>query len=586
MFTIVESLGYTLFGNVSVFLLKMLKCDVALTFTNLLGVIDLNKTMQRTMLAVSLAAIMAVAACSNGNENTKSDAENKKATNTTSNATSNTETVSSEPLNVTMTLMAGSKTPDSWAEHTLEEELSKAMNRKVDVQPIFLPDWSELNTKINLMMSAKDTRPNILWTGDTKEFSKWVEAGIAQDLTPSLQKYGKDILNYYTQDTMFYHWDKSGKIFRVPGDVPEASYMTTILRKDWLDNLGLQEPKTLDEYVNVLRAFTKDDPDKNGKNDTYGLSGDNYYRSLAPFFYAYGIDVENFMKQDDGSIKFGALMPQVKTVLELLQGLYKEGVLDPRMTTSANNDDGKVNDIFASGKVGSFYRWVDYFNPGNSTTISFKKLNPTGEYISIDPIQGPDGFSSDMPDAQIGWCYLIVTDTIDTDSAVQVLDTMAKPEVFKQLAFGKEGEHYTMNNGEFVPTIQPEEGSKLGLGNFGWIMQRKDAANIKNTPEVTEMFTKKIETSQPMRDKIVVFKAIDRPEWDKYSADIKKVRDELFWGIITGKTPVSAFDDFEKQYLKLGGKQIDEEAVNLFNTQQEERTAYDAWYEANIVPYK
>jgi len=548
----------------------------------------MKKNVRQTLLVASLAAAMAVTACSNG-EKKDTGSDKGQTAPTASNDTKDnagTEEAAKEPLTISMTLMAGSKTPDSWTEHVLEEELTKQMGRKVDVKPIFLPDWSEMNTKINLMMSAKDTRPNILWTGETKEYSKWVEAGIAQDLTASLQKYGKDILDYYTKDTLFYHWDKSGKIYRLPGDVPEASYMTTIVRKDWLDNLELPVPKTLDEYVNVLRAFTKDDPDRNGKNDTYGLSGDNYYRSLSPFFYAYGVDVDNFVKQPDGSIKFGALMPQAKQVLALLQGLYKEGVIDPRMTTSANNDDNKVNDVYASGKVGSFYRWVDYFNPGNPVNISFKKLNPTGEYLSIDPIQGPDGFSSDMPDPQIGWCYLVVTDTTDVDSAVQVLDTIAKPDVFKLISFGKEGEHYKMEGGNFVPTIAPEEGSKLGLGNFGWIMQRKDAANIKNTPEVTAMFEQKIATSQPMRDKIVVFKAIDRPQWDKYSADIKKVRDELFWGIITGKTAVSAFDNFEKQYEKLGGKQIDEEAVGLYNTQQQERADYDKWYDENIQPYK
>ncbi|MDB4866539.1 MAG: transporter substrate-binding protein, partial [Cohnella sp.] len=468
----------------------------------------------------------------------------------------------------------------------LEGELAKTMGRPVDIVPVFLPDWGELNTKINLMMSAKDTRPGILWTGDTKEYSKWVDAGIVQDLTPSLQKYGKEILSYYTKETMFYHWDKSGKIYRIPGDVPEASYMTTIVRKDWLDKLGLSVPQTLDEYINVLRAFTKQDPDGNHKNDTFGLSGDNYYRSLAPFFYAYGVDVENFIKQDDGSIKFGATMPQVKTVLELLRGLYQEGIIDPRMTTSANNSDQVVNDIFASGKVGSFYRWVDYFNPGNGVARAFKKGNPAGEYISIDPIKGPGGFSSDMPDPRIGWCYLVVTDATDVDSAVQVLNTMATPDVFKLITFGKEGEHYKMENGLFTPTIAPEEGSKLGLGNFGWYIQRKDAANIKNTPEVSAMFEKKIETSQPMRDKIVYFKAINRPQWDKYSADIIKARDQLFWGIITGKTPVSALDTFPDQYLKLGGKQIDEEAKTLYSTQAQEYAEYEKWYEANITPYK
>ncbi len=45
-----------------------------------------------------------------------------------------------------------------------------------------------------------------------------------------------------------------------------------IYRKDWADNLGIETPKTIDEFYEMLRAFTEDDPDGNGKNDTIGLT--------------------------------------------------------------------------------------------------------------------------------------------------------------------------------------------------------------------------------------------------------------------------------------------------------------------------
>ena len=44
------------------------------------------------------------------------------------------------------------------------------------------------------------------------------------------------------------------------------------LRKDWLDNLGLEEPSTMDEVADILRAFISDDPDGNGQADTVGLA--------------------------------------------------------------------------------------------------------------------------------------------------------------------------------------------------------------------------------------------------------------------------------------------------------------------------
>lgn len=43
------------------------------------------------------------------------------------------------------------------------------------------------------------------------------------------------------------------------------------IRKDWLDKLHLQAPKTLDDFYNVAKAFTLNDPDGNGKNDIYGF---------------------------------------------------------------------------------------------------------------------------------------------------------------------------------------------------------------------------------------------------------------------------------------------------------------------------
>ncbi|MFC5653279.1 ABC transporter substrate-binding protein [Paenibacillus solisilvae] len=537
----------------------------------------MKKRIKTNWVGLTLAGMTLLGtACSNGaNSENNAPANNETANNA----------ASKKPFDISITLNGGPKTPDSWSEKTLEEQVTDKLGRQVTIDPIFLPA-SEVDTKINLLMSAKNTRPNILWTGDTKEYSKWVQAGIVQDLTPSLQKYGKEIIDYYSKDTLFYHWDSSGKLYQIPGDVAEAGTMTTIIRKDWLDKLGLQMPKTLDEFVQALRAFTNDDPDGNGKKDTYGLSGDYYFRSLAPFFYAYGVDPDAFIKQDDGSIKYGATMPQVKTALQQIAKLYGEGVIDPRMASAANNTNEKVDEIYASGKVGAFYRWVAYFNPSSNATMNFKQNNPGGEYIAIDPVAGPDGFKSDIPSAPRGWCYLVVTDAGPADEAVQVLNVIASPEVNSLLRFGKEGEHYTMDNGVYNRKVTPDEANKLGLDNFSWVITRKDASNLSNTPEVTKLFEYKIKTSQPMRDKIAIFKATNRPQWDKYSTDIQKARDEAFWGIITGKLGIDAFDKFVAQYEKLGGKEVDEEANTLYSAQEEEYAKYDKWYEENITPYK
>ena len=43
------------------------------------------------------------------------------------------------------------------------------------------------------------------------------------------------------------------------------------MRVDWLKNLGLEMPTDLDSLYDVLYAFTYDDPDGNGQQDTVGI---------------------------------------------------------------------------------------------------------------------------------------------------------------------------------------------------------------------------------------------------------------------------------------------------------------------------
>jgi putative aldouronate transport system substrate-binding protein len=344
-------------------------------------------------------------------------------------------------------------------------------------------------------------------------------------------------------------------------------------------------PKTVDEYINVLRAFTNNDPDGNNKKDTYGLSGPSEWRSFAPILYAYKSDPDNFMVQPDGTVKYGAVLPQTKEALKILQDMFKEGLIDPRMVS--NMDGTKFDEVMQQGKVGSFYRWVDYFNPGNLIMQGFKANNPEGELMYIDPIQGPDGFSSDYPEQTGGWSFLSVTGkTKEPAEVVKVLNQMASPETFKLINFGKENEHYKIENGEFINLVNPDDASKLGLGNFSWYISRKDEANIKNTPEVTELFKKRAQTSQPLRELRVEFKSLDRPAWKEYSTDINKLRDQTFYGIISGKLSIDEFDKWVDQYYKMGGKQIDEEANRLYKEQQEEYKQFEQWYEENIEPYK
>lgn len=64
----------------------------------------------------------------------------------------------------------------------------------------------------------------------------------------------------------------NGKRYRIGKMANVLPNHTIVIRKDWLDNLGLSIPETPEELLEICRAFTEDDPDGNGKDDTWGIS--------------------------------------------------------------------------------------------------------------------------------------------------------------------------------------------------------------------------------------------------------------------------------------------------------------------------
>lgn len=463
-----------------------------------------------------------------------------------------------EPLEVTMTIFRGPKTENSWLQKELEEELNVKFNF------IMLPGGEEGKTKTNLLMSDPDTMPDIVWwEGLQKEYKQWVDSGLIVDILPYVKKHGDNILGYYSPETMFLYYE-DGAMYRLPADVAEPSCMTTTIRKDWLDNLGLEVPTTLDQYMDVLRAFTHDDPDQNGKNDTYGFSGQaREWRSFAPFTYSFGVKPDSFVVTEDGSVKHGSVVPEMKDSLKVISEAYKEGLIDPTLLTS--ND---FNEIYVQGNFGSTYRWVASYNPGTTANASFKANNPEGEYQYIEPIVGPTGFSSDDPSGFAAWCWASITTAAkDPERLVELIDRMMSPEIYQLRAYGREGEHYEINDGIFNLAIEPEEVNNLGIDLTNLFFYRKDEHNISNTPEVNALFAKRAETAKPLADIRIDFKEEVRPMWAEYGADLEALRDEIFYGIIAGDFPIDEFDRYIEEYYAKGGQEVEDEANEFYKEQ-------------------
>ncbi|MEG0902184.1 MAG: extracellular solute-binding protein, partial [Clostridia bacterium] len=145
-------------------------------------------------------------------------------------------------------------------------------NLGVDVE-LIQGDAANIKQQLALLMSSGDM-PDIVRV-DYDTWREYAAEGAFADMTPYMDKY-PDIKTYVNDDDMWNYMTVNDQVNGVPCMLNVPSSHISWIRQDWLDNLGMAVPTTLDEFTEVMRAFTLKDPDGNGKNDTYGFSCSTY----------------------------------------------------------------------------------------------------------------------------------------------------------------------------------------------------------------------------------------------------------------------------------------------------------------------
>ena len=529
----------------------------------------------RVSLAL-LALTMILSACGSG-------AASTPAATTTTTAVSSAGTTTAAPAD------SGGINTDELMEVTIAirgtgytqegSQIQKYFEEKYNVKMNFIviPGPPDGNSKVNLLMADEKQRPDVIWwLGMDMDYAKWRNAGLLVDITEYYNKY-HEIKDYYEKvspDTMFFSQEADGTIYRIPGDVSEPGTYTTLMRKDWMEKLNISTPTTLDEYADALRKMTFEDPDGNNVNDTYGFGGQGLdFTAFQPFWSAFEAIPSNFIRKADGSIVYGATQPEVKEALAYIQALYKEGVIDPSLMTQ-----NEYNTEFVRGGHGSVYRWVSWMNVGGTTNKTFRANNPGAEFVALDPIQSASGYSSDAPGAAKAWSHFGITNVAkDPERIYAMLDDMVNSENWIIRQFGFENEQYKIENGLYASLLEGDQNVKenIGVTLFRDYVNRKDEANIANSPDVVALFNKRAETSRADYARICYFKTVDLPVWQAYGSELEKLRDEYIWGILSGSRPIDDFDKFVDLFYASGGKEAEAEAAEVMAAQDAEYANYN-----------
>lgn len=176
-----------------------------------------------------------------------------------------------------------------------------------------------------------------------------------------------------------------GDVWAIPtgDDGTMATWFTRSIRGDWLDKFGMDKPYTIDEFYEASYAFTYNDPDGNGENDTTGFTTSNMW-NMQDIFQAFDArmnhiaDAKPVWNPNTDIWEDSMIKPEMADCLEFLKKCFSEGVLDPECFAGIGGSG--MRERVSSGLYGGTFYW-------DSWVLSFennvKKQNPDAYMMCV-----------------------------------------------------------------------------------------------------------------------------------------------------------------------------------------------------------
>ncbi len=291
---------------------------------------------------------------------------------------------------------------------------------KFELEPIL---YSAYPNRFPVMMAAGDL-PD-LFMGNTTYMPQLVESDLVYPLDDVLETKGSDIVGN-ARDGQLLYGQYGGQQYAIPGSYL-LKYFAQNIRMDWLENLGLDVPVTLDEYREVARAFVNDDPNQSGKDDTYAAAFRKNINFIDSFFWAFGVAPNHHQtgmwQIRDGKHTFDWVQPEMKQALLELASWYEEGLIHPESLTFEWNDWWNA---YLRDSVGMWYHQPRRLPEMNAA------LRQAGvedaDMWPIAPPVGPDGHSGTSNEGQ-PWAMFFRKAEI-SEKSVEILNYTIREEFF------------------------------------------------------------------------------------------------------------------------------------------------------------
>ena len=495
-------------------------------------------------------------------------------------------------------LNPNAKIPDGMSYE--DNSYTRLLKEDFNIEVVY--DWvtssSDFDEKMNLCIGS-GTIPELMNVNAT-QYRALLKYDMIQPLDQYFDDYASDALKGYVEsggeELKKCISNDKGEMMAIPAPNITAGGINEMwIRQDWLDNLGLEVPRTWDEMAAVAEAFVTQDPDGNGEADTIGILGPsnsdhmnaiggNQF-GLDPLFSSFQSYPQYWLQDEDGTVKYGSIQPETRVALEKIQKLYTDKLIDPEMLVRSNCQEAVL-----SGKVGIFFGpwwcgytvgdatlageadWRAYFTPLSEDGNYYTHMpDPTSTYVVVSKsCKNPeaaikiinyliaygkdwvaDGTSAKLEVSQFYPLWNVYENADEIEVSTETLEKYLAGEItMDDVDFSQ---HKLLKNDmEAVTELKKEPYDDFSLDK--WNLD-SDLAKI-NLPRLVSLL---VGGNPLVNDKYI-------PVYNAYSgqtetmqakwANLKKMEEETFAKIIMGKADISEFDTFVENWKNQGGDQI------------------------------
>ena len=411
--------------------------------------------------------------------------------------------------------------------------------------------------KLNLIMATQEPYDIVVYGGDSNLVMNYAKEGALADLNPWLPLASNlsNAINEYERET----FTLDDALYAIGMQTPTFDgkspiTLTTFVRQDYLDALGLSMPDDLESFRDMLVQFKEFDNQTGTPTIPYTLSSSTTV--INGIIGAFGMP--NEWNEVDGKLVHRAADPRMKDYLTYMKELYQEGLIDVDYPA---NQSSNVYEKFATGVAASaFLSCYDYQNFADTMA----NVQPDAEISYMPPLKGEDGTAAvGSVSGGMDRIAFIPAVTENIEHVINFMNLKLEPELFKNITIGEEGVHYTINeDGEMwpiLPAFTDERGSSVNYYTGRpaeqyaeyWKLRVKKRADIwdcwnfiNNDPSYTEAIVSSDVGYAP------VF------ESSQNVASLDALFSDQCLKIIAGSSEVDEYDTMMEDWLTQGGEDL------------------------------